>query len=174
MKCALVVGHRENSPGAENKRLGITEFGFNKELAERVVELCRVDVEIVYRDRYKDLPEKVNAINPNFIVSLHCNAFNTVASGTETLYYHRSVASSRLGWIVQKKLVDALDLPDRGLKPKRSEDRGGFLLRYTNAPCVIAEPFFIDNISDVRRAHKRYPKLVHAYATAIEEAAEVC
>ena len=39
-------------------------------------------------------------------------------------------------------------------------------------PCVIAEPFFIDNDNDLRVANKHYDALVVAYADAIEEIAE--
>ena len=77
--------------------------------------------------------------------------------------------------ILLNHLVEHLKLPDRGIKPKTSEDRGGYLLRYTNAPCVIAEPFFIDNDSDLARAQedKDIDELAVAYAKAIEEISQV-
>lgn len=42
-------------------------------------------------------------------------------------------------------------------------------MKYTHAPCVIAEPFFIDNDGDYARAMERYEQLVEGYARAIEE-----
>jgi len=47
--------------------------------------------------------------------------------------------------ILNTQLVKALGLKDRGIKVKTAEDRGGYLLKNIATPCVIAEPFFIDN-----------------------------
>ena len=69
--------------------------------------------------------------------------------------------------ILKNALVENLKLPDRVIKPKTSEDRGGYLLRYTKAPCVIAEPFFIDNDDDLARAQEDLEGLAEAYAGAI-------
>ena len=60
-----------------------------------------------------------------------------------------------------------------GVKPKKSEDRGGYLLRYTHAPCVIAEPFFIDNDEDLARAREDPDGLALAYARAIDKITEM-
>ena len=70
--------------------------------------------------------------------------------------------------ILQNAMVGYLKLPNRGVKPKTSEDRGGYLLRYTEAPCVIAEPFFIDNNDDLARAQEDLEGLAEAYAGAID------
>lgn len=67
--------------------------------------------------------------------------------------------------------MDALGINDRGIKPKTAEDRGGFLLRYTSMPCLIAEPFFIDNDEDLAKANSNRDELVQAYADAITEIA---
>ncbi len=89
------------------------------------------------------------------------------------LYYHSSDAGRTIAEILQRCLVDFLSLPDRGIKPKTSEDRGGYLLRYTNAPCVIAEPFFIDNDHDLARAHEDLYGLAAAYTNAIDEISQI-
>ena len=172
--CALVIGHKKTSPGAINKKTGITEFEFNDDLAIKIEKkVKKVDIQRVYRRTYKELPHDINALNPDFIVSLHCNAFNTKASGTEVLYYHRSEKGKKMAEILLKHLVEHLKLPNRGIKPKTAEDRGGYLLRYTKAPCVIAEPFFIDNDDDLARAQEDIGGLAEAYAKAIEEIAKV-
>jgi N-acetylmuramoyl-L-alanine amidase len=46
-------------------------------------------------------------------------------------------------------------------------------LRYTKAPCVISEPFFIDNDSDLSRAREDLDEFAAAYATAIDEISQV-
>ncbi|MCP4503027.1 MAG: N-acetylmuramoyl-L-alanine amidase, partial [Deltaproteobacteria bacterium] len=118
---------------------------------------------------YRALPKQINEHHPDLVVSLHCNAFNKKATGTETLYYHASTEGKRMASLLQRKIVDVLGLADRGIKPKHSEDRGGYLLRETNAPCVLAEPFFIDNNKDLKIAQANHSDLVRAYADAINE-----
>ena len=169
-KVAIVVGHRKGSPGAANPTTGISEFSFNSDLAEFIktsVQFC--EVEVVYRDSYTALPGKVNELKPDFIISLHCNAFNTRASGTETLYHHNSEKSKRLALIFQRRTVACLGLPDRGIKPRGVEDRGGYLLKNTNAPCAILEPIFIDNDEDFERVNKKMDELALAYIKSIRE-----
>ena len=174
MICALVVGHKESSQGSENQSKQVTEFIFNKQIHIDITDrLKSSDIKIVtvfrgdYGGSYRDLPGKINSHNPDFIISLHCNAYNTEASGTEVLYYHKSKTGHMIARVLQETLVDALELNNRGIKPKSSEDRGGYLLRYTHAPCVIAEPFFIDNNHDLDQVKIHYEWLVKAYADSI-------
>jgi len=172
--CALVIGHKKNSPGAVNKNFNLSEFDFNDELSIRIEnEIKSVNITRVYRSLYKDLPNEINILNPDFIISLHCNAFNEVSSGTEVLYYHKSKKGKLMANILQKQLLDCLGLKDRGIKPRTTEDRGGYLLKYTNAPCVISEPFFIDNDSDLSIAKANIICLTHAYINAIEEISKI-
>lgn len=170
--CALVIGHKKDSPGAVNKNTGVNEFEFNEDLAARIEKKARnTKIQRIYRRTYKKLPGDINALTPDFVLSLHCNAYNGRASGTEVLFYHRSEVSKGIAAVLQKRLVDFLGLSDRGIKPKASEDRGGYLLRYTKAPCVIAEPFFIDNDQDLAKAREDLEGLAGAYASAIDEMA---
>ena len=172
--CALVIGHKKSSQGAVNSNYGITEFIFNEKLAQLIEEKVEaVQVQRVYRRTLEALPDDINELNPLFTISLHCNAFNGTASGTEVLYYHRSQTGKRIAEILQQRLVGCLGLQDRGVKPKTSEDRGGLLLRTTNAPCVIAEPFFIDNDQDLAKAQSNLEGLSNAYASAIKDISEI-
>jgi len=157
-KCALVVGHTAARSGARNAVYNISEFQWNDRLVHLLadslhdpIEEPTLETEIIYRATYNQLPNDVNAVNPDFVVSFHCNAYNQQASGTETLYYHSSTKGKAIAQIFQDNIVSVLRLPDRGIKPKGAEDRGGYLLRYTKAPAVLLEPFFIDNVKDYDR-----------------------
>jgi len=175
-KIVLVVGHNETSQGATNVASGTSEFEFNSKLADQIEYLLRdtnVQCEIVYRNSYAELPKEVNKLEPDFIVSLHCNAYDTNVSGTSVLYYHSSKLGKAMAEVLQEHLLFALGLNNRGVKPKHSEDRGGFLLRYTQAPCVIAEPFFIDNDEDLEVATARSHRLAEAYTGAIKDISQV-
>jgi N-acetylmuramoyl-L-alanine amidase len=172
--CALVIGHKKNSPGAGNERTGIHEFDFNDELAIRIEnKVKKTRIQRVYRRTWGELPTDINGFDPNFVLSLHCNAYNGQASGTEVLYYHKSKIGEYIAKILQRHLVEFLGLSDRGIQPKTSEDRGGNLLRYTKAPCVVAEPFFIDNDEDLAKARDDLEGLAGAYASAIDAMAQV-
>jgi len=168
--CALVIGHKKRSPGAMNAKANVSEFDFNEDLALRIErKVNKAEVQRIYRRTWEELPGDINQLNPDFVVSLHCNAFNEKASGTEVLYYYKSQRGKKIAEVLQKYLVAYLELPDRGIKPKTSEDRGGYLLRYTNAPCVITEPFFIDNDDDFARALADIERFAQTYAKAIDE-----
>ncbi len=167
--CALVIGHKSASPGAQNPASGLTEFDYNDQLAREIEKKTqKVRVQRVYRRTYRELPDDINQLNPAFVVSLHCNAFNSQATGTEVLFYHTSKKAEQMARILQEHLCGCLQLPPRGIKAKSAEDRGGYLLRYTKAPCVLAEPFFIDNDEDLAVVRQKHDALVAAYARAID------
>lgn len=170
--CALVIGHKKNSGGAVNADSGLSEFEFNDRLAVMIEHMVTgADVQRVYRRTYDTLPHDLNELNPDFIISLHCNSFQHKATGTEVLYYHKSDRGKSAAKILQEHLVRHLQLKDRGIKPKNAEERGGYLLKYTKAPCLIGEPFFISNNDDLARAQEDLGGLAGAYAAAIDEIA---
>jgi len=180
-KCALIVGHKSESPGACNETYNICEFEFNNNLVDRIMQSfndpvdphATVELVKVLRKTYKGLPDDVNRLNPDFAVSFHCNAFNKTASGTETLFYHRSETGKKMAQIFQKNMVHVLGLKDRGIAGKTTEDRGGHLLRYTNCPCVLIEPFFIDNDLDFEKMSAVKQHFIMAIQKSIYEAAEL-
>lgn len=170
-KIVLVIGHTEKSPGAFNTQCGVTEFEFNRKLVKSVAALIddRCEIKTVYRERYSDLPEKINAWNPDFVICFHANSYYSRGTGTETLFYHKSKKGKEMATIFQDNIVKVLGLKDRGIKGKSSEERGGFVLRCTTAPCLLLEPFFIDNDDDYKVAVSKYPELVSACVDSIYE-----
>jgi len=180
MKIAVVIGHSEKSQGAINKRYDVSEFQFFETLAQKIKsnfsDFNMVDeIVLVYRENgYAKLPSEINSLNVDLVVSLHANAFNTTTDGCEMLYYHKSESGKEIATIFQKKILKLLANTDRGIKPKTSEDRGGYLLKETNAPCIICEPFFIDNDADFGFAQMMLEKgeMTTAYCEAIDEAVQ--
>lgn len=161
-----MIGHSLDKQGASNPTTGMTEYLYNERLAKRIADrLAAVGDEpvIVYRDvPYSRLPEKVNSVGADVVVSLHCNAFDTQASGSEALHYATSQTGKTLARSILDEVVSTLGLADRGVKACHEKDRGGMLLRYTWRPCVILEPFFIDNDSDLRVGVDKYDELADA------------
>ena len=85
-----------------------------------------------------------NEAGAELFVSVHNNALNSTASGTEAFhYYYSSPAARVLATEVQREMVRALGLPDRGVKTA-----GFYVLRYTVMPAVLVEGAFLSNPSE--------------------------
>lgn len=153
MKIALVVGHSEDKKGAYNSTLDIHEYDLNNQEAISVSDKLNnqgIECVLIYRTTYKDLPDDINKHNPDAILSFHHNSHSPTATGTETLYYEGSVKGKKLAEMIHKQTVDVLGYKDRGIKSKDDEDRGGYLLEYTKAPCLILEPCFMSNSNELK------------------------
>jgi len=180
-KCALIVGHKPDARGACNETYNICEFEFNNALVDDIMKSLvdsidpdgGIELIKVLRKTYRQLPDDVNELNPDFSVSFHCNAYNKQASGTETLYYHRSERGKKIAQIFQKNMTTVLGLKNRGIAGKKTEDRGGHLLRYTKAPCVLIEPFFIDNDKDFEKMTEERDRFIMAIQKSLFEAADL-
>lgn len=171
-RIGVVVGHSKTDPGAINAN-GRCEFDYNSELSDLVAsELIDLGYEpvVIWRDRaYSQMPSKVNNVNIDFSVELHCNAFNTKATGSETLFWCMSTNGKRLAEAIHRNIVSVLGLTDRGTKGKVASDRGALMLRKTHKPHVILEPFFIDNPSDLIVGEERMEELAAAIAKGCDE-----
>ena len=116
----------------------------------------------------------MNETGAHFAMEMHFNAFNATATGTETLHWHRSARGKHFASIVQRHMLIALKLKDRGVKPIAEDGRGGWFLGRTAMPAVIAEPFFGSNPIEMGHAMRNTEQLAAAYAAAIREiAAEI-
>lgn len=89
-------------------------------------------------------------VKGDIFVSIHTNAFNGSATGTETFYYSRSASvnpnvsqSKALAKYVQNRQLEAWGLKDRGTKVGNLA-----VLRQNTVPAVLAELGFMDNSND--------------------------
>jgi len=181
---AIIIGHRRGSQGASGNSL--TEYGFHAEFAPMLAEACQdagLSVAVVERrddsHGYRDLPATVNALKPRFAISMHLNAHDSAASGSEALYWHTSKGdmngdgvpdrSCALASMLQEAQCDALGLKDRGLKPIEKGHRGWYLLAKTAMTCALIEPCFVSNAYDVTTLLEHRRELASALATAAAE-----
>lgn len=176
MKVCIDIGHCPSAPGAENQTYNISEYRYWRTFAQRLANYINGyghGAVIVNRETdgggtgMTACVRACNEANADVIVALHANAYNGKASGTETLYWHTSPRGKRLAQCIQTQMVKALNLPDRGIKPITGTERGGAQLRGTVAPCVIVEPFFIDNDHDCETALEHADNLCGAIAVGI-------
>ena len=170
---AIIIGHDEREQGAVSAN-GTTEFQYNSALADLMQSYMMTSTSltpiILYRpdEGYSELPAKVNTVNPDVAIELHCNAFDKRASGTETLFCMWSDNGRILAQLMQDAAIKALGLNDRGIKPIFKLDRGGHFLHCTRAPAVITEPFFIDNQADFKAGTENIDRLAVEYVRALE------
>lgn len=158
MKLAIVVGHNSEKPGAVRKDTGESEFSFNSRLARRI-ELIASDSDLKvktffrqpglgYSRELREVYREVDIWGADASVELH---FNSVASdkatGTETLTSGTAL-SMKLAEEVQREMVAALGLRDRGIKTRTSGQRGYKSLVSGRAPAVLIEPFFGSSSKD--------------------------
>jgi N-acetylmuramoyl-L-alanine amidase len=176
MIAGVIIGHSSVRQGADNDKTGMTEWLYNRELALMVVSNLSINFKVIGRDgligSYGRLIANVSASRVDFFVSLHANAFDEFAHGTETLYADTSKKSAILAGLVQTQMCRGLGLKDRGLKPRTIKKKGGPLLHRTPMPGVIVEPFFIDNDLDLARANLRKIELAKGLVKGIENFAE--
>lgn len=100
--------------------------------------------DLPYANARTDLADRVEIANDaevDLFVSVHHNAFRTTSSGTETYHFYYSSAAARaLAGSVHESVVDALGLPDRGVR-----EAGFYVLRHTEAPAILVEGAFLSN-----------------------------
>ena len=175
-KICVIIGHGGNDCGAVSQDKKTTELGYNTKLADELVELL-VDngYEAFTHNRGYSKMENttlINSLNPDLAISLHCNSANTVATGTEAIYYPGSVKGKKFAELLSKNVSEALGLKNRGAK-EPWHGRGSGLLSRIKAPCVISEPFFIDNNEDLKKAFEKKNEYIEAIVKIINEYFEI-
>lgn len=179
-KIALVVGHLPNmfDGGAVNEKFAMSEFDFNNMFAPILAEKLRereVLPLILYRETYKKLPSHVNSVAPDITLSLHCNAFDKNAHGSEVLYHVGNEKGKRLAECILSRVVECLESENRGVKPidkshvGKKGDKGGYLLANLVNPGVTLESFFIDSSLSLSMAMANLEGLAIAVADGVVE-----
>ena len=149
MKVFLNPGHAPNGnpdPGACG--CGLRECDVAKSVADLVEGyLTAAGVEVVGNvqdDSLYAITNAANASGADIFVSIHCNAFNGSACGTETCVYPGSATGNKLGTCIQRQIVDSLGTVDRGLKARKDL----WVLKSTDMTATLVELAFIDNAGD--------------------------
>ena len=148
MKIFLNPGHSPNGtpdPGAVG--FGKKEWKLALDISNKIKPILEekgFEVKLFQSDSLEDVVYFANDGNYDLFVSVHCNAFNGIAHGTETLFYPGSFKSELCAKYVQTRIIDKLPLTDRGLKERPNV----YVLNSTNMPAILVETAFIDNESD--------------------------
>ena len=174
MKVFLNPGHAPNGnpdPGACG--CGLRECDIAKSIADLVAGyLSAAGVEVVGSLQSDSLHEVVSASNradAEVFISIHCNACNGSANGTEVWHFYGSGEGEKLADCIQNQIVDALGTVDRGTKGAKPGVNGLYVLSNTDAVAVLIELAFIDNESDAALLRERKDDFARAIARGVTD-----
>ena len=179
MKVFLNPGHAPNGnpdPGACG--CGLRECDVAKSVADLVADyLKRAGVEVVGSLQSDSLHEVVSASNradAEVFISIHCNACNGSANGTEVWHFYGSGEGEKLADCIQNQIVDALGTVDRGVKGAKPGVNSLYVLSNTDAVAVLVELAFIDNESDAALLRERKDDFARAIARGVTDYEAQC
>ncbi|MEG0372149.1 MAG: N-acetylmuramoyl-L-alanine amidase, partial [Clostridium sp.] len=167
-KVFIDPGHGGNDPGAIGNGLKENEVVLN--IANKLgTLLTNSGISVKYSRRnnnYVELSERARQANEwgaDLFVSIHANAFNGSAYGTEC-YTHPtdSLATKQLSANVANIISSKLGLYNRGHK-----EADFAVLRLTSMPAILVETAFIDNSRDANLLKQKESEFASAIYTAI-------
>jgi len=183
MLIAINPGHGINNngydPGAINRNLKVHEHQYVRDLAIEIYRGWRskdVKIELVFQRRYDQLANDLNKLKPDLIVSLHLDSFDHKASGTTMIHYDGSTHGVKCAKFLYDDVHGFLKLPKRAepILGRTMNQRGGGLLHSTQAPCIIAESFFISNSDEYLKfeSKNKIEALAKAYIKGLDKCVE--
>ena len=159
-KIAIDNGHGLKTAGKRTPKMPdgkvIHEWQFNHATAtilKGILEKQGHQV-LMVSDTEADTPlmariNKANQWGADVFVSIHYNALNSIwgsHGGIETLYNPNSANGKRLAEVVQKELINATKLRDRGARPRTNLG----VLNYTKMVAILPELGFMDNLEEAK------------------------
>lgn len=183
MKIFINPGHDTTyDSGAVNPNTGLRECDVAAEVGALVVdylEAAGCECQIMQSDNLAPTPagrssyddrqgatvtETANDWGADVFVSIHCNAANTEARGTEVECYG-SGEGELLAQCIQSQIVDSLGTVDRGVKYMPQL----LVLKYTDMPAVLVEMAFIDNDRDAALLANKQDDFARAIARGVTD-----
>ncbi len=182
MKIYINPGHDlRYDPGAVNRGAykGLNEAGvvysigrYLQEYLEAVGHEClsRQSDNLCHDSEYPDrdiaVVDEANDWGADLFISIHCNACNTKARGTECWVYAPGSPSESIAECIQEQIVDSLWTIDRGVKAQPNF----IVLRDTDMPAVLVETAFIDNDEDAELLADNQREFAAAIARGVTDA----
>lgn len=171
MKIFLNPGHdRDVDSGAVNPVSGMRECDVVHNVGVAITNCVKdilenhgIEVVSAQNDSLAWVTEYANESGADYFVSIHCNAFNTQAHGTEVETYSFGTYGAKLAQSIQDEIVKEMGTTDRGIK----ERPGLYVLKYTDMPAVLIELAFIDNQNDAVLLANEQERFASAVARGI-------
>ena len=166
MKIVVNGGHEPNvDSGAVGSRS--TEAEITQKLMLLVsayLEKAGCEVMAVQTADLAEICDVTNRWGADILVSIHCNAFNQKAKGTETFAYYGSREGDALAHHIQSQIVTSLATTNRGVK-----EAGYYVLKHTKCTAVLVETAFIDNKGDEQLLLDKTDEFARAIARGVTD-----
>jgi N-acetylmuramoyl-L-alanine amidase len=169
MRIVISSGHGRHVQGADGTPDGFNEVEEARKVVDRVAELWRsagVWVDVFHDNTSHSQSENLNTIvahhnsqTRDLDVSVHFNAFDGSAHGTEVLYVTQSSLASK----VSSAISSAGGFTNRGAK-YRSDLA---FLNNTEEPAILLETCFCDSSSDSEKYFAEFDDICQAIASSI-------
>ena len=177
MKIFLDAGHNNSGWDTGAAGFGLREQDITWEIAQKCGAILQNNgIEVKYSrpnktdnlgtDNASALSARVklsDAWKADYFISIHCNAGG--GTGTEVWIYETGTVAEKLAQVIDKKIVQRLDLHDRGVKTSTTL----YVLKNGNCPSVLVETAFIDTQSDNEMLQNRQQDFAQAIAAGIME-----
>lgn len=156
-------------PGAINKQTGISEAEIVLEIGcmvEAYLKAAGCEVKLLQSDNLagegcgENVCATANAWGADVFLSLHCNAFNGQARGTEIFTSRGETKADKLATCILQQIIntfgDALAVRSDWSDGDIDKESGLIVLLHTQMPAALYEMVFIDNDADLQflLAHK--------------------
>lgn len=175
-KIFLNPGHYPGvDSGAVNSVNGVTESEICRSIADKVEHYLKnagCSVCVLQSNNlcgeypaHPNIVATANALDADIFISLHCNAFNQQAQGTECLIFAKGSYAEDLADAIQRQIVNALDMVDRGVKERPDLA----VLKHTAMPAVLVEMAFIDNEEDCEKLINQQDEFARAIARGVTD-----
>ena len=179
MRVFLNPGHApDGNPDPGACGFGLRECDVAKNVADLAAGyLSAAGVEVVDNFQSDSLHEVVSASNradADVFISIHCNACNGAANGTEVWHFYGSTEGETLASCIQNQIVDALGTLDRGTKGAKPGVNGLYVLSNTDAVAVLVELAFIDHAFDAQLLRSRQDEFARAIARGVTDYEGAC
>ena len=174
MRVFLNPGHApDGNPDPGACSYGLRECDVAKNVADLAADyLSAAGVEVVGNLQSDSLHEVVSASNyadTDVFISIHCNACNGMAQGTETWHYYGSTEGEKLAQCIQNQILGVLGTVDRGTKGAKPGVNGLYVLSNTDAVAVLLELAFIDHAGDAELLRSRQDEFARAIARGVTD-----
>ena len=179
VKIALIVGHNSKSQGKAKN--GTTEYKFNKQLANELVEEAKHNHIYIllkvfereplssYSDQMRRVHKQIDSWGANISVELHFNAFSKpTAKGHEVLYYSKSKGGRVVAGAMDAAFDKYLQNKDRNRKPLKIGENGAYGLKVGKAKSILVEPFFASEIQRFMPGGDQRENLINAFLSFFE------
>ena len=167
MKIFINPGHGGKDTGAVGN--GLIERDVNLRIGNLVAKYLKAvdyDVTLIQHGGVKNdleyICREANNWHADLFVSIHCNAFDCCAHGTETFYV--SERGRKLASAIQNQIVSSVGTFNRGVKTTDY-----FVLLNTDMPAVLVECAFIDNPHDAKILREKEDDFARAIARGISD-----